>query len=99
MNQRMSLSAVGVATSTLFLITYLLCVGFDLLFPELAMLQALLALLPGFVWISWPHFFLGLIESYGYGWYIALIWVPIYNFVVSRRDRRAQLLQGVSRHV
>jgi hypothetical protein len=24
----------------------------------------------------------GLVESYGYGWYATLIWVPIYNVVV-----------------
>jgi len=37
-------------------------------------------LLPGFEWISWKSFLLGAVESYGYGWYIALIWVPLYNF-------------------
>ena len=27
-----------------------------------------------------PGFFLGLIESYLYGWYIALVFVPLYNY-------------------
>lgn len=91
MNQRLSLAAVGYATSALFAITYLLCVAFDFVFPEMAMYGALLNLLPGFVWLTWPHFLLGLVESYGYGWYIALIWVPIYNFVVSRREKRTRV--------
>ena len=39
-------------------------------------------LLPGFEWLSWKSFFLGFVEAYGYGWFFALIWVPIYNVVV-----------------
>jgi len=30
------------------------------------------------------EFFLGLIESNGYGWYITLIWVPLYNVFAAR---------------
>jgi len=45
-------------------------------------------LLPGFEWLSWKFFSLGLIEAYGYGGYFALIWVLIYNFVVLRRKTR-----------
>lgn len=41
-------------------------------------------LLPSFEWPSWQSFFLGLIESYGYGWYFALVWVPIYNVFAAR---------------
>lgn len=84
MNARLSLLAVGHASSVLLAISFILCVGFDLLFPEHAMFKVWRDLLPGFEWLSWPSFFLGLLESYGYGWYVALIWVPIYNFVVAR---------------
>ena len=89
MNPGLSLVAVGHATSLFFAISFSLCVAFDLIFPNLAMYQAWLKLLPGFEWISWPSFFLGLVESYSYGWYIALIWVPLYNYVGSRQARRA----------
>lgn len=82
-----SLMAVGHASSLLLAITFSLCVAFDLLFPEMAMYQTWLKLLPGFEWLSWPSFFLGLAESYGYGWYITLIWVPIYNFAVARQAK------------
>ena len=39
---------------------------------------------------------LGLVESYGYGWYVALIWVPLYNVLSARAlagviDRRSAL--------
>lgn len=87
MNQRISLLAVGHATSLFLAISFSLCVGFDLLFPEHAMFQAWQKLLPGFVWLSWKSFFLGLIESYAYGWYFALIWVPLYNVCVAKCDK------------
>ncbi len=84
MNHKISLSAFGHATSSFIAISFTLCVIFDLLFPQHAMYSTWLKLLPGFEWLSWKSFFLGLLESYLYGWYFALIWVPIYNFVGSK---------------
>jgi hypothetical protein len=85
MKQGISFWAVGNATSLLLAITFSLCVVFDLLFPEHAMYEAWIKLLPGFEWLSWNSYLLGLAESYGYGWYFTLIWVPLYNFFASRR--------------
>ncbi|HSR52674.1 MAG TPA: DUF5676 family membrane protein [Acidobacteriota bacterium] len=85
MRQGLSFSAVGHATSLLLAISFVLCVAFDLLFPSHAMYRAWQDLLPGFEWISWGSFLLGLIESYAYGWYIALIWVPLYNVFNARQ--------------
>lgn len=79
MKSSISLVAVGHATSLFLAITFVLCVAFDLLFPEHAMFRAWQDLLPGFKWISWKSFFIGFAESYGYGWYFALIWAPLYN--------------------
>lgn len=79
MRHSIQLAAAGHATSLFLAITFVLCVGFDLVFPHVAMYQAWQSLLPGFKWISWRSFFLGLVESYGYGWYLTLIWVPLYN--------------------
>ena len=84
MSHRISLMAFGHATSLFISISFTLCVVFDLLFPQHAMYETWLKLLPGFEWISWPSFFLGLAESYMYGWFIALIWVPLYNFFGSK---------------
>lgn len=36
--------------------------------------------LPGFEFLTLQGFIIGLIESYLYGWYIALVFVPLYNF-------------------
>lgn len=87
MSSRLSLTAVGHATSLLFLISFVLCVGFDFVFPEHAMYQSWQKLLPGFEWISWKSFLLGVVESYAYGWYVALIWTPLYNVFSARSDR------------
>lgn len=80
----LSLVAFGHATSLFLAITFAACVGFDAVFPRLAMYRTWLALLPGFTGINWSSFVLGLIESYGYGWFITLIWVPLYNVFTTR---------------
>jgi hypothetical protein len=41
-------------------------------------------LLPGFTWISWPSFLLGLIWAFAIGWYITLVFCPLYNFFIGR---------------
>jgi hypothetical protein len=87
MRPGVSLVAVGHASSLFLAITFALCVGFDLLFPAHAMYGAWQKLLPDFEWLSWQSFLLGLIESYGYGWYFALVWVPLYNVFAARSAR------------
>jgi len=87
MSRQISLVAVGHATSLFLAVTFIVCVGFDLAFPEHAMFRTWQDLLPGFEWLSWKSFLLGLVESYGYGWYFALIWVPLYNvFAVPKTE-------------
>ncbi len=90
MNEKLSLKAVGNATSIFLAVTFAACVSFDLLFPQHAMYRGWQHLLPGFEWISWSSFLLGLVESYGYGWYIALAWVPLYNVFSGLPKRMSQ---------
>lgn len=82
---RIPVIAFGLSLGLFFVITYALCVGFDLLFPSQAMYQTWLRLLPGFTWLTWPSFLLGLIESFAYGWYVALIFGPLFNFFANWR--------------
>ncbi len=84
MNRTLSFSGVGHATSLFLLISFALCVAGDLVMPSYQMHTIWERLLPGFVWISWGSFFLGLAESYVWGWYFTLIWVPIYNVTAAR---------------
>ena len=87
MRQTLSLSAFGHATSLFFAITFVLCVASCLVFPAHSMAPLLQLLLPGFKWLNWKSFLLGLIEVYGYGWYATVIWVPLYN-VLARRGKQ-----------
>jgi hypothetical protein len=86
MRPGVSLVAVGHASSLFLVITFALCVGFDLPLPAHAMYGAWQKPLPGFEWLSWQSFLLGLIESYG--WYFALVWVPLYNVFAARDARK-----------
>lgn len=81
---RIPVVALGTSLGLFFALTFVLCVLFDLWFPALAMNQVWAPLLPGFTWISWTSFFLGLVESFAYGWYIALIFGPLFNFFAMR---------------
>lgn len=84
---RIPVIAFGLSLGVFLGVTYSLCVAFDLLFPGQAMYQSWLQLLPGFTWLSWSSFFLGLAESVAYGWYMALVFGPLYNFFASQSDR------------
>ena len=88
MKHSVSLIAVGHATSLFLAMTFTLCVAFDLAFPEYAMFEVWRKLLPGFEWLTWKSFILGLVESYAYGWYFALIWAPLYNFFAARAAKQ-----------
>jgi len=81
---RLPVVVFGLSLGLFLVITYVLCVGYDLLFPGQAMYQSWLRLLPGVTWLTWPSFLLGLIESFAYGWYVALIFGPLFNFFAAR---------------
>lgn len=81
---RIPLVVFGLSLGLFLAITFVLCVGFDLLFPGQAMYQSWLRLLPGFTWLTWPSFLLGVVESFLYGWYVALIFCPLFNFFAAR---------------
>jgi hypothetical protein len=79
---------VGVSVGLFLSISFVLCVIYDLVFPGQTMYLAWIRLLPGFKWITWGTFFLGLVESFLYGIYFALIFVPLYNFFKRKFDTR-----------
>lgn len=77
----LKIPALANSLGGLFLISYLLCIGFGLLVPEeMRMWTAWAPLLPGFEWLTWSGFLIGGIESYAYGWYVAIVFVPLYRW-------------------
>ena len=67
-------------------LSYILCVVYGLIVPEKlhGMKDMLEAALPAFKWLTVGGFILGLIESFLYGAYIGIVFVPIYNFINRR---------------
>jgi len=78
--------ALGMGLSLFLAISYVLCVLGYLFLPGLPIAHSALSIfLPGFTLLSWPSFGLGLAESFGWGWYVALLFAPLYNFFAARR--------------
>jgi hypothetical protein len=84
MKRGIQLLALGNTASLFLAATFTVCALFDLAFPGVAMFGFWRMLLPGVASLTWKAFFVGLAESYLYGWYFALLWVPLYNFFVAR---------------
>ncbi len=79
-NRTIPVMALGLSLSVFFALSFTLCVLGFLLIPSLPIAHGVLSLIfPGFTLLSWPSFFLGLVESLVYGWYIALVFGPLYN--------------------
>ena len=69
-------------------ISFVLCVLYGLVVPERlhGMKTFLEAVLPAFRWLTPGGFILGLMESFLYGVYIGVVFVPIYNFINRRSE-------------
>lgn len=79
--------SMGVFTA----VSFILCVIYGLVTPESVHMHTFLeAVLPAFKWLTVGGFFLGLIESFLWGVYIGLVYVPIYNFFHKRWVARSQ---------
>ena len=76
----LSIKRLGLSLSTFFAISYVICIMGYLLMPDFPVRhEALSIFLPGFKLLSWQSYFLGLIESFAWGWYIAAVFAPLYN--------------------
>jgi len=81
---------LGQALGAFFIVSYTICIVGYLLFPGLPVKHEFLEIfLPGFTLLTWHTFFLGLIESFVWGWYIAIVFGAIYNFFLRRAAREA----------
>jgi len=84
MNRRISLLAIGNTASLFLVATFTVSALIDLALPQCAAFEFWRKLLPGFDSVSWSSFLVGAAASYLYGWYFALLWVPLYDFFVAR---------------
>ncbi len=66
-------------------ISFVLCVVYGLVVPPSLHMAAFLEMvLPAFKWLTFWGFWLGLVESFLYGAYAGLVFVPIHNFLARR---------------
>ncbi|WP_323002710.1 DUF5676 family membrane protein [Denitromonas sp.] len=81
LNLKVVTSALGISTA----FSFVFCVAYGLATPDSLHMHAFLEqVLPGFKWLSWPAAALGLVESFLYGMYAGLVYVPVYNFLLRR---------------
>ena len=77
----MKIAPVGHALSLFLALTIVICIGWGLITPPaLHMHGAWENLLPGFKFLTPAGFAIGLVESYLYGWYVAVVFVPLFNW-------------------
>ncbi len=83
------IKTVSLSLGLTFAVSFVICVLWGLLLPEqLHMHQFLQYVLPGFTWIGFGSAVLGLVESFLFGVYFGVVYVPIYNWL--NRDKAAQ---------
>ncbi len=81
----LNLRVVCVSLGLTAAISFVVCVVWGLVMPEGLHMHGFLELvLPAFKWLTWWGFLLGLVESFLFGVYTGLIYVPIYNFINRR---------------
>ena len=89
-SRRIPIVPFGIALSAFFAISFTICIlGYLYGMPGGAPIggvqhEWLAIFLPGFKLLSWSSYFLGLVESVIWGWYIALVFGAIYNFCAAR---------------
>lgn len=81
---RFAIVPLGLSLGSFLVISYVLCVLFGIFVSERGIHQLFAQLLPGFTWITWPSFLLGLLWSFLCGWYVAVVFAPLFNFFSAR---------------
>jgi uncharacterized protein DUF5676 len=81
---RLAIVPLGMSLGSFLAISYMLCVLFGVFVSERGIHLLFAQLLPGFTWITWPSFFFGLLWSVAVGWYVAVVFVPLFNFFAAR---------------
>jgi len=78
----LKIKVVSWSLGIFFAVSFILCILYGLVVPPRlhGMAAFLEAVLPAFKWLTFGGFLLGLVESFLYGVYIGVVFVPIYTF-------------------
>jgi uncharacterized protein DUF5676 len=79
---RLTIRGTGLALGLFFAVTFSLCILWGLLVPGLHArgVPVLEGILPGFTWLTPGSIVLGLVEAFLFGFYVAVIFVPLFNY-------------------
>jgi hypothetical protein len=75
---------LGLSLGSFIAISYFLCIGLGLVVPTAEMHKPWLQFLPGFEWLTWRGFLIGLAWTQVYSWYTAALFGSLFNFFISR---------------
>jgi len=88
--KRLPFWPVAWTLAVFFAVVFTLDILAGLLFPNWYVMQNLYELLlPGYTFITWGTYFLGLVEIFIGGILTAVIFVPIWNFFAAREEARS----------
>lgn len=80
--KRLRIRGAALSLALFFDVSFILCILWGLALPRVHAKgsQLLEAIIPGFTWLTPGSFVLGLVWSTLLGAYIALVFVPLFNF-------------------
>ena len=87
--KRLTIRGTALALGLFFDVSFVLCVLWGLALPQFHAKWLLEGLLPGFMWLTPASFVLGLAEAFLYGVYIAVVFVPLFNYFEAGRSAEA----------
>jgi hypothetical protein len=90
--KRLTIRRTALSLGLFFDVSFLLCVLWGLLAPQgfTKMAGFLEVVFPGFVWLTPQSVLLGLAEAFLYGVYIAVVFVPLFNYFEGGRPSEAE---------
>jgi hypothetical protein len=90
--KRLTIRGTALSLGLFFDVSFVLCILWGLAVPQFHAkgVPVLEAILPGFAWLTPQSFILGLVEAFLYGWYVALVFVPLFNYFEAERPAEAE---------
>ena len=78
--KRLTIRGTALSLAFFFAVSFVLCVLWGLAVPQFHANRVLEAIIPGFTWLTPQSFVLGLVWSALVGVYVAVVFVPLFNY-------------------
>ena len=94
--KRLTIRGTALSFGLFFDVSFVLCVLWGLAVPKFHADWLLEAILPGFTWLTPQSVILGLVEVFLYGVYVAVVFVPLFNYFEGGRRAEATNLTAMT---